>query len=100
MEEAVDFLATTDEEAAELQAQMERMELKAKAVKDALVKHGEGGLGDRVAAAGCDPTYTAAMDQYFDAVAEFHKAKNRRATASIIIDVWRSLNSARNRGNV
>lgn len=95
LEKAMTYLATTDEEAAELLANMERAEFKAKAVKDALIKHGEGGLGDRTAAAGCSPEYTEAMDHYFAAVRAYNATKNKRQTEALIVDVWRSQNANR-----
>lgn len=102
MQKAVDCLSddadTNDDAAAVARANMDRAEFKAKRIKDALITHGEGGVGDRTAAAGCDERYLAAMDEYFDAVRTYETVRNKRATASIIIDVWRSENSARKQG--
>lgn len=98
LEKAMSYLATTDEEAAQLLADMERAEFKAKAVRDALIKHGEGGLGERTAAAGCAPEYAAAMDAYFAAVRAFNAVKNKRQTEATVVDVWRSINANRRQG--
>jgi hypothetical protein len=98
MDAAVNYLSDSDDLAAHLMADMERAELRARAVKDALIKHGEGGVGERTAAAGCAPQYTDAMEVYFVAMAAFNCAKNRRSTASLVVDVWRSENAARRQG--
>jgi hypothetical protein len=92
------FLAETDEEAAELQADMERSEFKARAIKDALIAHGDGGVGERTAKAGCDPKYTEAMELHFLAIAAFRAVQNKRQTEALVVDVWRSINSARSKG--
>ena len=97
MEKALVYLATTDDEAAELQANMERLKYKAKAVYDALVAHGSGGLGDREARAGCAQEYMDAMDAYFAAVAGFNKVRNKRHTEELVIDVFRTLEASRRR---
>lgn len=95
MEKALIFLAETDEKAAELQANMERMDYKAHAVKDALIKHGEGGLGDRTASAGCDQTYLDAMEDYFKAIAAYNAVRNKRRTEELVIDVFRTMEASR-----
>jgi hypothetical protein len=98
MDEAVHYVADSDDKAAELMADAERTELKARAIKDALIKHGEGSLGDRTAAAGCDQKYLDAMEAHFVALKEYNTVKNRRSTASLIVDVWRSENANRRQG--
>lgn len=98
MDKAVNYLAEHDSVAAELMAEVERTELKARAVKDALIKHGEGSLGDRTAAAGCDPAYLEAMEAHFVALRDYNVVKNRRSTAALVIDVWRSENANRRQG--
>lgn len=95
LEKAMTYLATTDEEAADLQTEMERSEFRARAVKDALIAHGEGGLGDRTARAGCAQEYLEAMDAHYAAVKAFVAVKNKRHTEEIVIDVYRTLEASR-----
>ena len=97
MEKALTYLATTDDEAAELQANVERAEYRARGVRDALIVHGEGGLGERQARAGCAQEYMDAMDAYFAAVAASGKVRNKRRTEEIVIDVYRTLEASRRR---
>lgn len=98
LEKAVRYIAESDEEAATLFADMERCEFKAKATKDTLIAHGEGGLGERTAAAGCSPLYMDAMSSYFEAAQKYHAVKNKRATEALIVDVWRTLQANRRQG--
>lgn len=100
LEQALRFLAETDENAAALRADVERAEFKAKAVKDTLFLHAEGTVADRSAKAGAHETYAQAMSAYFEAVRASDAIRNKRATEVIVVDTWRSLNSGRNKGNI
>jgi len=40
------------------------------------------------------------MNDYFKALRNFEAMKNERARNVIVIDVWRSLNAARNKGQI
>jgi hypothetical protein len=94
------YLATTDEEAASLLANMERAEYRAKATRDIEFRHAEGTVAERAAIAGCASSYTDAMNEYFAAVQAFHSVKNKRQTEALVVDVWRSMESSRRQGNI
>jgi hypothetical protein len=98
LETALGRLAKTDALSAELHMKMERAEFKAKAVKDAVFLRSEGSVAERQAVAGTSGDYTVAMDEYFTALQAFDTIKNERAREVLVIEVWRSLNSARNKG--
>ena len=100
MEKAITYLAETDQTCADLRADMERAEFKAKAVRDAQIKHGDGTVADRTAAAGSSPEYESAMNRYFDFIAAYEHVKNRRSTEAIVCECWRSVNSNRKQGIV
>lgn len=101
MEKALVYLAETDELAATLKADMERMEYKARAIRDAVFRRlSDGGVADRQALAGSSEEYATAMEAYFVALARSEYVRNKRSTESIIVEVWRSVNSSRNRGNL
>ncbi len=95
MEEALMFLSSTDEECADLRAKMERAEYKARAVRDAVFRHVEGTVADRTAQAGCSDEYMTAMNEYFDLLRMYEAMRNRRATETIVIEAWRSINANR-----
>jgi hypothetical protein len=98
MEAALKRLASTDDLSAELHTKLERAEFKAKAVKDAMFMRSEGSVAERQALAGTAPEYEAAMEDYFKALQAHEALRNERARKIIVIEVWRSLNSARNKG--
>jgi Asp/Glu/hydantoin racemase len=101
LQKALTYLAETDEPAAGLRADVERAEFKAKAVKDAVFLISVGSsVAERVAVAGTNKEYTAAMNEYFEALRLSDAMRNKRSTETIVIDTWRSLNSGRNKGNI
>ena len=100
LHKALTFLATTDEPCARLRADMERAEFKAKAIKDALFRRLDGSVADRQAEAGSSTEYAEAMDAYFGVLQDYEAMRNKRATESIVVETWRSLNASRRQGNV
>ena len=98
LEQALGRLAKSDALAAELHMKMERAEFKAKAIKDAVFLRAEGSVAERQAIAGTSGDYAQAMEDYFQALQAFDMTKNERAREVLVIEVWRSLNSARNKG--
>ena len=100
MVKALRYLAETDDTFAYHKAHAARTEHKAKAIKQAMFLHSTGTVAERTAQAEDSEEYKAAMDNYFEALREAEHVKNKRTTASIMIDVWRSLNSSRNKGNI
>ena len=100
MEQALTFMAETDQTCAQLRADMERAEFKARATKDALFMRLTGTVAERTAQAGASDEYGEAMNRYFDYLAAWEHVKNKRQTEAIVVEAWRSLNSSRNRGNV
>ena len=98
LESALTKLAQTDEPVARLHADVERAEFKAKAVKDAIFLRSEGSVAERQAIAGTHPDYTIAMESYFLSLQTHDAMKNERSREVLIIDVWRSLSSARTKG--
>ena len=98
MEAALRRLAATDDLAAELHTKVERTEFKAKAVKDAQFLRMQGAVAERQAMAGASAEYETAMDEYFAALQAYEALRNERTRKVIVIEVWRSLNSARSKG--
>lgn len=98
LEAALKRLAATDDLSAELHTRVERAEFKAKAVKSAMFLRSDGNGLQRAALAETSDEYKAAMDDYFTALQAHEALRNERARKIIVIDVWRSLNSARNKG--
>ena len=100
MEHSLRYLAETDEKFAYHKSHVARTEHKAKAIKQAMFLRHSGTVAERQALAEDSEEYKGALDNYFEALREFEHMKNKRQTECIVIDVWRSLNSARNKGQV
>lgn len=98
LEQALTKISQTDEGVAELHAEVERSEYRAKAVKDAIFLRSEGSVAERNAIAGTHVEYAAAMENYFSALAKYETMKNERSKEMLICDVWRSMSSARTKG--
>lgn len=97
-EKALIYLASTDEECADLKAQMERQEFKARATKDALFLRVEGSVAERNAIAGSADEYKLAMDAYFDALRRYEAMRNKRTTEVIVMDTWRTIQANQRKG--
>lgn len=98
LQKALIYLSTTDEPAAVLRADAERAEFKARAVKDTMFLHNDGTVAERSAKAGASDEYVQAMEDYFSALKLSDAMRNKRSTESVVVDVFRSLNSARTKG--
>ena len=98
LEQALTKLAETDAQVAELHAEFERAEFRAKAIKDAIFLRSTGSVAERSAIAGTHPEYGAAMENYFTALQGHEALKNARSREVLIVDVWRSMSSARTKG--
>lgn len=98
MEEALNFMADSDENLANLLADMERAEWRAKATRQAIFVTLTGTVADREARACIHEETEKAQQHYFTAVQAYNSLRNKRATEQIVIDCWRSINASRNRG--
>lgn len=100
LEKALMRIAETDSKVAELHANVERAEYRSKAVRDAVFLRSEGSVAERNAIAGTHPEYGAAMENYFTALRDYEAIKNERSKEDIVIQVWRSMSSARTKGMI
>jgi len=100
MEKALRYLAETDERAAELKADVERQEYKVKAMKAAVFKLSDGTVADRNAAAETADDVIKAQADHVKAIAAYMSVSNKRATETLIVDVWRTCAANRRHGNV
>lgn len=101
LQQALTYLAETDEECAKLRADHARAEFKAKSIKNAIFHSiATGSIADRTAEAEVSEEYIEAKTAEFDYFMRYEAMKNKRATESILIDTWRSLNAGRNKGQI
>jgi len=100
LEAALTYLAETDEDCALHRANHARAEFKAKSVKNTVFASLDGSVADRNAKAESSAKYVDAKKEEFVFFFEYEAMKNKRATESIVIDTWRSLNAGRNKGQI
>lgn len=100
LQQALTYLAETDEQEAKLKALVEKNKRKMDAMFTTIAAHTKGTVLEREAAAYGHADYISARDAYLLALSEHGAVKNKRATECIIVDVWRSLNAARNKGQI
>lgn len=98
MELALDELASTDEEIAQLKTNVKRAEYLLKRKEAIAFMSGEGGVKDRESSAKIDADVVAAYDAHTDAMEEYERLASKRATWALIIDAWRTVEASRRRG--
>lgn len=100
LEQALTRLAQTDEQHADAKMEMLRAETATEAVRDAVYLTETGNIEDRKAKARTSPQYQDAMTRYFKATRDFTALNNRRQHEVLIVDVFRTLEASRRRGNI
>ena len=100
MNKALTHLGETDELEAQLKSLAEKKKKKAEATFKIIAAASSGTVLEREAKASEHESYKTAEAAYFTALTEHGSLKNQRSTDSITIDVWRSLNAARNKGQI
>lgn len=99
LEKALKYLATTDEECAELKAEVSRREYACKLARAReLVLAAGSSVEVRKAIAEQSQSVIDAEDLLANAIVDFEKVKAKRQTEELIVEVWRSVLSARKQG--
>ena len=94
MESALDYLATTDDAFADAKAQLARCEILAKRARHRIFITESGTVAERQAKADIHPEVGQADDDLVEAITVYERIKAKRERASVVIDVWRSLNAS------
>ena len=100
VERALTFLATTDDEFALLCSDVLRTKSAIEAQKSAIILHTDGTGPVKQATANCHPDVREKEEEYFHAVYKRDSMKNERERNETIINVWRSVSSAKNHGQI
>ncbi len=100
-EKALDYLKETDEPDAKFKARIEYLKEKKKTV----IAWEQSESNEKSQAAKEQEAYNSAgyrgwMEEYQSALIDFHIMHNRRLTASLQIEVWRSINANTRQGNI
>ena len=97
-EKALRYLAATDESCGAAKANQERMEYKAKAVRQQVFLIEEGTVAERQAKAEVDHDHQSALEEYFSAMKNYGAIANKRETERIVLDTWRTISANRRSG--
>ena len=100
VEEDLQYLAKTDERYAELKAGVEHMKNMLKSVKGSFVTNSKESVSKATEAFYADKNYIDVRDRMKTVYQEFFTLETKRQTAVLRIDVWRTLEATRRKGNV
>lgn len=90
---ALDFLVSSDGEYARRTAALAAAELRVKQAREVAFLGAEGTQAERAAQAILDPAVTEANKALEEAIYKKELIKAQRASAQVLIEVWRSLNA-------
>lgn len=101
VEQALKYIAQTDIEHAQLSGSVKQLEELLKAVKAReYLKSAGSSDGARKAEAECSASYTKAVKEWSDVLVEFKTIDNLRNREFLIIDLFRTLEASRRKGNL
>lgn len=97
---ALKYLAETDEPCAKARAYMEGLKDLEKTILGEVFLDEGGTIAERDAKARTSAEYHEWRDNCEQARTDYYTMANKRKTAELIVEVWRSENANRRRGNV
>ncbi len=100
VEKAVDYLVSTDKEAAMARAMMLFIEDKKKTIKATEMVKKDGAISSREMEAYASAPYLEVCEEYKDAVYDYELLRNRRKSAELVVECWRTESANQRRGNV
>ena len=100
LSEKLAYLAETDDKAAIAKALVKALERKEKTVKAMGFLEAEGTVASREHKAVSSDEWDKHVNDYKSAVADSETYENKRNTAALVCEVWRTLQANRRRGNI
>ena len=97
---ALHYLATTDVEYAKLTAKVKALDYRGKSIKALAYLEANGTVAERDATSLTSQAYRGFIEEYENTIADRETLAAHRKLAELNIDVWRSLNSARSKGQI
>ena len=97
---ALHYLATTDVEFAKLSAAVKALEHKGKVIRATTYLSSEGTIAEREARSLTSLAYKEFLGDLENTITDRETLAAHRKLAELNIDVWRSLNSARSKGQI
>lgn len=98
--EALTYLSETDESCAKAKAYYMGLDERSKTIKAVEYLRTVGTVGQREAEAYSSVAYEQHLTELQDANADYETMRNKRLTAELRIEVWRSENANRRKGNL
>lgn len=100
LQKALTYLAETDEPSAKARAYVKGLEQQRKTVKAFAFLSASGTMAEKEAKAYASPEYEEVTQAIENAVADAELYFNKRSTEMLIVEVWRSVNAGRRKGNI
>lgn len=100
MDKAINYLAETDDAAAQAKARLSILEKQEKTVLGVSFLTSNGNNQEREYQARTSDEYIKWQQEHGDAVLEHETYRNKRIRAEAVIEVWRSINSNRRAGMI
>jgi hypothetical protein len=100
LEKALVYLATTDQEAADLKVSYLRQEYAADLARKRIFLLSEGNNEERKAKAETSAEVQERQTDYFGAIEAYERVKAKRATEELIVEVFRTLEASRRQGRI
>jgi len=100
VDKAVDYLVDTDAEFARATAYASFSEDKKKTVLATLMAGQPGSISARKMNAEASPEYLKACEDARDAIMDREILRNRRKSAELVVEVWRTMSANQRKGNV
>lgn len=95
LEKAMNYLAASDMECAELRAEVARSEYMAKVEEALSFKMSEGSVEARKCEARVSPGVREAWEKHFSAIQAYELVRARRSRAELVIDIYRTQSANR-----
>jgi hypothetical protein len=99
-EVAINYLVSTDIEAARAKALYDGLSEQRKTIKAMQFLKATGSAAERTEKAYASKEYQEHLQLIKDAQIEFEILRNKRASNAQVIDMWRSVNSNQRKGNI
>ena len=100
VQQAVNYLAETDETHAKARAEYHALEELRKTVRAFCFGEAKGGVKEREMAAECHPDYIAHIEKIKQAEIEFHILHNKRKSAEMVVELYRTYSANVRKGNI
>lgn len=99
--DALSYLAGSDEAVSAAKGEVARSEFLAKVSQAVAYKSiSTGSIEDKKSEALMSHEVQAAWNKHFDAVVAYEKVRARREREVLIVDLWRSIEASRRKGNI